>query len=178
MNIYLLSGYIGSGKSTAGILLQGLIPDAITIAFGDAVKDDIARIYKFDRRLCDSQLGKMTTVETQGGPKTIRQLLISHSAYMKEKSNDPGVWARIVADTMSESFSWIIHDWRYKIEYDILREKFPEANIYTIRIERSGITPLDDPSEHDLDDYTFEYTFKNDGSRAELRSELIRTLNI
>jgi hypothetical protein len=178
MNIYLLSGYIGSGKSTAGVILQGLIPDAITIAFGDAVKDDIARIYKFDRRLCDSQLGKMTTVDTPEGSKTIRQLLISHSAYMKEKHNDPGVWARVVADQMSDSFSWIIHDWRYKIEYDILRERFPDANIYTLRIVRPLVTVLDDPSEHDLDDYNFEYTFQNDGSRAKLREALTQALNL
>lgn len=173
MKVYLLSGYIGSGKSTAGILLQGLVPDAITVAFGDAVKDDIASIYKFDRRLCDSQLGKMTPIITpEDGTKTIRQLLIEHSAYMKYIKQDNGVWARIVADGMSSDFDWIIHDWRYKKEYEVLKGCFPEATLITIRINRSGVTPLNEPSEHDLDDYTFQHVIDNDGTRVDLRHKL------
>ena len=173
MKLYLISGHIGSGKSTAGNLLQGLLPDAITVAFGDAVKDDIARIYKFDRRLCDSQLGKMTPIPTpDNGTKTIRELLIEHSAHMKLVKQDTGVWAGIVADGMSAEFDWIIHDWRYKKEYEVLKERFPEASLITIRVNRSGVTPLNDPSEHDLDDYTFQHVLNNDGTRVDLRHKL------
>ena len=173
MKVYLISGYIGSGKSTAGILLQGLMPDAITVAFGDAVKDDIARIYNFDRRLCDSQLGKLTPIVTPDGvTKTIRQLLIEHSAHMKCIKQDNGIWAKIVAEGMSSEFNWIIHDWRYKKEYEVLKEHFPDATLITIRINRSGVTPLTDPSEHDLDDYTFQYVIDNDGTRVDLRRKI------
>lgn len=174
MKVYLISGYIGSGKSTAGVLLQGILPDAVTIAFGDAVKDDIAKVYKFDRRLCDSQLGKMTPViMPDGSTKTIRQLLIEHSAHVKEVTSDTGCWAKVVADFMSAEFDWIIHDWRYKKEYEVLKERFSEATIITIRINRPQVTPLNDPSEHDLDDYMFQYVFENAGTRVDLRHKLL-----
>jgi hypothetical protein len=179
MKVYLISGYIGSGKSTAGILLQGLLPDAVTIAFGDAVKDDIAKVYKFDRRLCDSQLGKLTPILTpDDGTKTVRQLLIEHSAYIKHTTKDTGCWAKIVADTMSAEFYWIIHDWRYKTEYEVLKTRFPEATIITIRINRPGVTALNDPSEHDLDDYMFQYVLENTGTRVDLRHKLQSIIEI
>ena len=180
MIIYLLAGYAGSGKSTAGEILQRACGSARSTAFGKAVKDGVAKIYSIDRELCDTQEGKRTLVTPTNtlDPVTVRQLLISYSAYMKRISDD--YWAKLVVEEImaDRDVPWVIHDWRYRMEYDTLKDNFPYAQIVTIRIVRSGVIPLDEPSEHDLDAYKTKLVIYNDGSVEDLERCLRNTLII
>ena len=67
MKIILLSGYAESGKTTACKLLSALLPEAHVTAFADAVKDQVAERYGFNRKLCDSPGGKQTLIATEDG---------------------------------------------------------------------------------------------------------------
>lgn len=172
MHIFLVCGYAGSGKTTFGnMLCTHLMASSATasIAFGDAVKDEVAVIYKVDRALCDTQEGKKTRIGDEESP-TIRDLLILHSAQRKVDYT-PAYWAEIVAQKIQENSSiqnWVIHDWRYMAEIDTIVSTFPHANIHTIRVRRKGVVPLTDPSEHQLDMYQTQFIVDNDDSLQNL----------
>lgn len=175
MKLILLSGYAGSGKTTACNILSTLIPEAHVTAFADAVKDQVAELYGFNRKLCDSPGGKQTLIATEDGRKTVRTLLIEHSAQMKQTNQNPAFWADIVAEQIEagpKNATWILHDWRYRKELQTLRAAFPSAEFLLLRIVRESVTPLGDPSEHDLDGYTFDHSITNNDSEADLENKL------
>lgn len=165
----MIAGYAGSGKSTAAELLAKHYKDAHISAFAAAVKDQVSEIYNIPRYLLETQEGKRLSYMAHGIKKTGRQLLIEHSAFMKTiKGND--VWAEIVVKNILSANPdiCIIHDWRYKNEYSVLKTNLPKAEILTIRIVRDGVVPLKDPSEHDLDDFDFDCIIKNNTSKDDL----------
>jgi hypothetical protein len=178
MNFILFSGYIGSGKSFAAEQVHKLIQNSQIIAFGAKVKDDTAALYNIPRHLCETQEGKLTLIPEYG--KTVRDLLIQYSADMKYAHGDD-VWAIIVAETIrntSHITTWIINDWRYRNELEVLRKAFPDAQFKTIRIHRSTVQSKPFPSEHALDDYLFDHAITNDDTAEELSNQLINKLTI
>ena len=178
MNIILFSGYIGSGKSFAAEQLNKLLPNSNIAAFGAKVKDGTATLYNIPRYLCETQEGKLTLIPECG--KTVRDLLIQYSADMKyTHGND--VWANIVAENIRNTpniTTWIINDWRYPNELEVLHKAFPDAKLQTVRIHRSIVQPKPFPSEHALDDYLFDHNITNEGTAEELSSQLINKLTI
>jgi hypothetical protein len=172
MNIILFSGYIASGKSFAAEQVHKLIPNSKIIAFGAKVKDGAAVLYNISRTLCETQEGKLTLIPEYG--KTVRDLLIEYSADMKY-SHGNDVWANIVADDIRNSptiTTWIVNDWRYQNELEVLRKAFPDSQFKTIRIHRSIVQSKPFPSEHALDNYLFDHTITNDGNAEELINNL------
>ena len=172
MNFILFSGYIGSGKSFAAEQLQKLIQNSQIIAFGAKVKDGTAVHFNIPRHLCETQEGKLTLIPEYG--KTVRDLLIQYSADMKYSHGDD-VWANIVAETIrntSHITTWIVNDWRYRNELEVLRKAFPDAQFKTIRIHRSTVQSKPFPSEHALDDYLFDHAITNDDTAETLINNL------
>jgi len=172
MQIILFSGYIGSGKSFAAEHLHKRLPNSQIIAFGTKVKDGSATLYNIPRELCETQEGKKTLISEYG--KTVRDLLIQYSADMKD-SHGNDVWANYVAENIRNTpniTTWIINDWRYRNELDVLRKAFPDAKLQTVRIHRSTVQSKPFPSEHALDDYVFDHTITNDDSAEELSNNL------
>ena len=169
MNIYLIAGYAGSGKTTMCVCLTDIIAKIATYiplvtAFAVAVKDDCASIHKIPRILFETQEGKASVVQTSSGLKTLRQLMIEYSAAEKTRTGNSAIWAERVADKIATSMPQdvIIHDWRYKLELECLKSRFPTAKFHTIRVVRKGVVPLADPSEHDLDSVVTDYILQND----------------
>jgi hypothetical protein len=147
---------------------HGAAATTASIAFGDAVKDEVAALYNIPRALCDTQEGKKTEIKAG---TTIRDLLILHSAQRKVEFT-PSYWAEIVAKRIQANMfveNWIIHDWRYMAELNTLVSTFPQAHVYTIRVRRKGVIPLTDPSEHQLDLYETQFIVDNDGDLRHLR---------
>ena len=108
-----------------------------------------------------TQEGKAKLIETTEGVKTARQLLIEHSANMK-KTNGNDYWVQIVCKQIDSSIDiHIISDWRYNIEYETIYSYFHKEKIFTIRINRPYIKILSDPSEHELDDKSFDFVINN-----------------
>jgi len=143
MNIFMICGYAGAGKSTVARYIQSLRLNSVRLSFAQFVKDKVAEMYTIDRSLCDTQEGKNTIVEATHGIFKVRDLLIIHAESHKRKFGD-GVWATAVAEQIKsqpEIHDWIIEDWRFPIEYTVLRETFRSASIYRFRVRNENVNP-------------------------------------
>jgi hypothetical protein len=174
--IFLLTGYAGSGKTTAGDQLVDLLKPygAKKAAFADQVKVESAKHYGFPMALAFTQEGKRSVVYTDHGPKTVRDCLIEYSLEMKKRHGED-VWARRVVDRIfaeSVDVPWVLHDWRYLEEAQTIKRNLDPARIVTVRIVRPGIRPLDTPSEHELDGVMASHTILNNGTVETLRRQL------
>ena len=169
--IWFIAGYSKSGKTTVGDLLTEITKGNHT-TFAKAVKDDVARITGIERILFETQEGK-AALYVDG--KTGRQLLIDHAAIEKERTDNPAYWAVKVGHEIAaapDTIDWVLSDWRYNAEIDYIRARFPERRVITIRIERPRIIPSSSPSEHELDDTTFDYNVLNSGSLLYLGAQI------
>ena len=193
--IFLISGYAGSGKDAAGKVYQKL--GYTRYAFADMLKIQCAQKYDFPFELTQTQEGKNTVVlskskssvvlskskssvvlsKSKGSSacKTVRQLLIEEAALMKELHNDPAYWAKLLAKIIKtdQPKKVVITDWRYTAELANFQEEFRDSPITTVRIQRSSVVPSEDPSEHELDNYSCNYTIVNDGSLEQFEETLM-----
>jgi len=110
----------------------------------------------------------------------VRQHLIDDSAELKATHNDPAYWIRDLAETLKteQPQKVVITDWRYPAELSHLQAVFPMAQITTVRISRTCITPSNDPSEHEIDAIPTDYTVKNDTSPEDLAAALLQIPHI
>lgn len=169
MILLCLVGYAGHGKSTAGFYFYELCRNlgyTLLTAFGDAVKTETAKVYQFPLELCYSQEGKNTHVPTEFGQKTVRELLVLQSALVKQQTKDDTVWAKKVVETIREKDPAfvVVHDMRYLAEYETLKESFPKAKLFTIRIRNPNAPISSCPSEHNLDNFCTGFTLYNDST--------------
>lgn len=175
MLILLLSGYAGSGKDAAALLLMEEM-GFVRYAFADALKDLVAAesglpVETFhDRRLKDKVIAN---------GKTPRDLLLATARALRRKDLD--VFARGIAKHIKEdphSKRIVISDWRYEREYEFFRSVFPDAVIRRIRIHRDTVTAVDEETEHDLDTYQMDMRITNDGSISDLRDLLHKVFRV
>lgn len=172
MQIWLLHGYAGSGKDTAGTLLKDMLPQAALTSFAAAVKDEVAVMYELDRALLDTQAGKQKWLYfADGSHKQVRTLLIEHGEGQKRAHNNPAIWAERV-QLPEGCQNWIFTDWRFLAELETLRRRFPDASIHTICIHRPDIEALATPTEHELDAFPSEFVAENSGSLLFLANQL------
>jgi energy-coupling factor transporter ATP-binding protein EcfA2 len=139
----MICGYAGAGKSTVARHLQSLLPSSERLSFAQFVKDRVDKMYDIDRSLCDTQEGKNTIVEATHGIFKVRDLLIIHAESHKRKYGD-GVWAEAVAEQIKsrpEIHDWILEDWRFPVEYTVLRETFRSALIHRFRVRNDNVKP-------------------------------------
>jgi len=149
MNIFLISGFAGVGKSTVANYLQGLRPKSVITAFAKNVKDIVAAKYDIDREMFETQEGKRKIVESTHGIFTVRDLVILHAESMKRKHGD-AIWALTLAaeiQSKPEIQDWIVEDWRFPYEYDTLRTLFPSERIHRIRVIKESAVPYNKAEE-------------------------------
>jgi hypothetical protein len=160
--IILLSGWAGSGKDAAALLLEEM--NFVRLAFADAIKIEVAAATGIpldtfhDHRLKDVPIAG----------KTPRQYVIEHAAAIR--NTDPDVYTRTVLNKINPARNYVISDWRYPREEELLTAAFGQ-NVLRVRIHRS-VTVMDDPTEHALDDATVDRVIQNDGSISDLRDAL------
>lgn len=197
IHIWMFCGYAGSGKTHAAKHLQSLLNPATTYvtAFADAVKDDVADIYRIPRTLFDTQEGKASLVKTPDGNRKARDLLIDYSLAMKE-AYGAAVWAkevvrriRSITERSKQIEHVIIHDLRFTAEVDTMYKEFHSSSqdsipsefrsvinktavLHTIRIVRPSVKSMPIQSEHDLDDYVTDTSIENTGTVEELNSKI------
>lgn len=187
-HIWMFSGYAGSGKTCAANFMCSLLDPTTTYvtAFADAVKDDVAKLYKLPRQMFDTQEGKASIVHTPDGDKTGRELLIDYSLAMKEAYGDD-VWAkevvrRICAESERRRIRHVvIHDWRYVVEIETLLREFgafsSEFVLHTIQVRRSCVRSMPIPSEHNLDSYPVDIIIDNNGTLDELKGAVMALIH-
>ena len=79
----------------------------------------------------------------------------------------PDIWIASLFKDYTPDSRWIITDVRMKNEADYIKK----LGGMVVRVYRPGISDDSHISEHDLDDYKFDYTIDNTGSYTELVSK-------
>jgi adenylate kinase family enzyme len=178
MVVLLLSGWSTSGKDTVASLLQEYYGFQ-RYAFADVLKEMVAEEFIFPVEWAHSEIGKQKK-PLMGRGRTVRELLILRGQGIREERNDPGYFARIVAEKIQQnknSANFVITDWRLPIELETLETVMQPLKI---RIQRSGLfsSPVVDSfTETQLDSFPFDFTLKNPGTTREaLLQEMQRTL--
>lgn len=175
--IFLISGKAGSGKGAVGeVLERELMKDGypvLTISFGDAVKDALARYYDWDG------------IKDKHGREMLQKLGTEQMRAMF-----PDFWAEHVAKFIAATHKdWayvIIPDWRFVNEFDVINDY--NSDVTTIRVERYDengnvyVNPemTDEQREHvsetELDKFPFDYIIENRGNLEELEDNVLAVL--
>lgn len=181
MAVLLLSGWSTSGKDTVASLLHEYYGFQ-RLAFADILKEIVAEEFQFPVEWAHSEAGKQK-VPLMGAGKTVRDLLILRGQGIREERNDPGLFARLVAEKIQQSentANFVITDWRLPIELKTLEKNLQPKSLLKIRIQRDGLfsSPVPDSfTETQLDSYPFDFMLKNPGTtRAALFQQIQQTL--
>ena len=184
MQIVMLRGWSCSGKDTAATLLQQLDARYVRFAFADALKNIVAERYASEGQTASAlaalytQEGKAALCPIAGVPW--RTLLLRVGA--EERSKNPNVFAEATANRIASHplrpQTVIITDWRYPNEYDVIRRRFPEADLRTVWVRRidQEASPVQHFNESLLDGRTSDYMLVNPPSIDSFR-EAVRHLH-
>jgi hypothetical protein len=166
MSIILLRGYSHSGKDYIGHILCRDYGYK-RFAFADSLKKMIQLDFKCSWEQLHTQEGKLQICEKDPQKRTYRQILIDEA--LRLRNIDAGVFAK---HCCTEIYGFnpeevpekiVITDWRYPNEITILEQAFPTYKITPVHIIREGQnkSPVDDISEHQLEDRCFDYQLIN-----------------
>ena len=187
-----INGYSGSGKDTVGAIIQYLNcprPEASIEEvcanyqehewwleedsgweikkFAGKLKDIASHLTGIDIEDFEDQDFKKTNLGvewwTEDGPMTVRDFLQKLGTDALRNGLHPNVWvnalmADYVAVALEQPSNWIITDTRFENEAKAIKER----DGIIIRVERPGVTPINDhPSETGLDHWKFDYKIAN-----------------
>ena len=108
-------------------------------------------------------------------PDSGRQLLINIGQAFR--AIRPSIWVDYVVNNIKKEsqkyenrgMAFIVDDMRFRNEIKLCKTFDP---CFTVRISRPNELHIEDASETDLDNESFDYYIKNNGSKEELKSEL------
>lgn len=185
--IIAVSGWKSSGKDTLASHLVSQYGYK-QLSFAAALKDLVAKQYCLHRSMMDDpqlkeepllQLPVITTdqftqvihhqlaAELKSGYWTPRALCILEGSL--KRSVNANFWVSRVVDTIKNNPNqkYVISDLRYKSEADTLKMLLPRDSLDLVRVTRYRQIGTNDPSERDLDDYSFDVSFSNMHSKEE-----------
>jgi len=189
-NLIGISGKIGSGKDTLGIVIKNCADSGYEIKkFADKLKDIACLLIGCTRRQLENREFKETPLGEEWDNLTPRKLLQLLGTECGREIIHPNIWvnalfADYVCDNCGQqecptdeedtgqmidsSFpNWIITDVRFPNEAQAIKDR----GGIMIRIERPGVESHcggQHPSETALDNYNFDYVIENEGSIDEL----------
>ena len=179
--ILMLSGWAGSGKDAAAMLLEEEMGWQ-RVAFADPLKTTVAEITGLPSELFfsaakDLPLPPGTVCPLYPSARTPREILLQHA--VRERAVDPDIYARTTVQKILESpqKKWVISDWRYQREWAFLvrcvrSSVGARACIIRARVLRPGVVPSADLTEHDLDHAPMDLVIHNAGTISDLRDAL------
>lgn len=85
------------------------------------------------------------------------------------RAADPDFWVKKAVAKTQPGGLYVISDCRYKNEIEALKKT--GATVVSVRINRFENSPSNDPSERDLDNYTFDHVISNTGTLEELHQK-------
>ena len=150
-----LSGKIGVGKTTAGMLIQQRGLADRLLAFGDPVKDEAARRFGFDLRLAYEDKDRIILhQDLPGGAMSVRRILQWWGTDVR-RAEDPLYWVQRMEAWLGQMDAErvVIHDVRFREEALWIREV--GGRLYQIRPypEWQPGQEAGHRSETDLDDW-------------------------
>lgn len=184
--IVLLSGWATSGKD---VFADTLVKKANfkKLSFASPLKKYTSEKYNFDYNLTLTQKGKASKIffMENGSSVSVRDLLIKEAQSCKD-SHGINIWAEKLFDEIlfydkindkrGEKYdNIVISDFRYINEIEYLKKIFDNAKFITIRINRHSICPIISESEHELDNYKFDYIINNNKSILEFENDIINS---
>jgi hypothetical protein len=178
-----LSGWKSSGKDTVADYLvreHGWV----RASFADALKLLVAQQYGIPLDQLHDPAGKeaplpaypaiagdpfservheMLSTELRSGFWTPRAICILEGSM--KRAVHPNYWVRtVLAQIIGDpTRNYVISDMRYRSEADTCKLIFP--GVRTVRLDRFDSIETRDPSERDLDNYKFDYTLPNRGTK-------------
>lgn len=162
-----LSGYAQSGKDTAASFFEGYERRA----FADPMRDVL---YKLNPWVA-SDMNIQEAIETLGWDKAkvqypeIRRLLQVLGTEVGREMWGNGFWIDQATKGLVGYKDVVFTDVRFPNEYETIKM----LGGVVIRIVRDGVDAVNaHPSESALDDHTFDFTIKNNGTKAGLKSEI------
>ena len=185
--LIVFSGKAQSGKSTSAGLVRDIINEdkdkhefpwtAATIhSFATALKD-IARQYfgwNGSKEIIMRPVVGGRDISEEPVPDIGRTLLLNIGKKFREIR--PTIWVDYVInnikndDKNAKDTLFLIDDMRFKNELNLAKTFHSCVSVRITRKE--GALDLDDVSEKDLDDSTFDYYIDNDGTQEELKAKL------
>lgn len=179
-----ISGWKRSGKDTLASHLVSQYGYE-QLSFAASLKDSVAKQYNLARAMLDDQKLKEEPLlhlpaipsdafteavhnimqdSLRSGYWTPRALCILEGSV--KRSVYSNYWVSKVAEKIKENpdKKYVISDLRYKSEADTLRMLIPKEELLVARVHRFQEIDTNDPSERDLDDYSFDVQLANLGS--------------
>lgn len=176
MKIFLVSGWAGSGKDTfCDYIVKKFAQRYVKLSFANPLKDIVSRRYLIDRRLLDTQEGKnkkiLITKNNFYFETTGRELLINTAKEIRNK--DDKFFINQTMETINNldyDQNVIISDFRFPLEYEEFKKAYndPIYKLTTIRINRFSKPFVNDLSEFQLENFKFDITFNNKGTKDKL----------
>lgn len=190
MAIIGISGYSGSGKDTAGRIIQYLLckhaivpvneiienykdfEQCLEKASGYKIKKISYRLKQIASILTNIPIEKFEEQEFKtkmiNSSITVREFLQKIGDRLREI--DENIFINSLMSEYKENDNWIITDVRYPNEASIIKEK----GGILIRIRRNGVVPINSHiSETALDDWDFDYRITNDFSLVYKLKEIV-----
>lgn len=178
-----LSGWKGSGKDTVADYLTKYY-GFIKLSLATLLKDTVSTMYNIPRPWFDDHAKKevplmeyplipsdpfvvtihsLLSKELESGYWTPRALCILEGSIKRSVSS--GYWLSKVLEVIRSrpGTKFVISDMRYQSEADSLRILLPKNELLLWRINRWESIDTTDPSERDLDNYSFDITLGNPG---------------
>lgn len=164
--VWLVRGRNGVGKSTFvktwHAVLSEVCPDLFVFrtSFATFLRDVVQADYPDEDVYSDAF--KKKQVWKEGKMMTGRQVLQMTSEYLKQKYNDPALFAHVVLGSLKAqrqrlspetSMVALIDDWRFKVELDVISRSFPTQLVHIVS-EHHGHKGVHE-SDVDLDGKTF-----------------------
>ena len=183
--IIMLSGYMKSGKDTAGDHLCSKYGFK-RFAFADVLKDEISEIYNIERSILDTQEGKSQIFHTCNTSTkncqcniTIRKILINHG--QERRAQDINYWVNKVLNSITKNATstqrFVITDWRFENEYYRMKE-YSNTSVVSWRIDRWNDIPYQDVTETQLDHFNFDIIIQNKQDLDELYKNIDNAMNL
>ncbi len=168
--VILIAGWSGAGKDAVGKIIQHKW-GCPRLAFADALKEMVATEYSFPIVWTETQQGKQWLLPHG---ETVRQVLIRRGQEIRAEYNDPGFFARIVADKIKNTLetttfkTFVITDWRLPVELLTLEQELTALGttfrkVKVIREDQKESPVADRTTEYQLTDYIFDEVILNDG---------------
>jgi hypothetical protein len=163
-----LSGYAKSGKDTIGQMLVQL--GYTRVAFADNVRVLTYEVDPEAARLIDLIGQGESDFQTRANKAKLQ------SSYVREALQRVGnkarevlgedIWIRAALEPLHASGYFVVTDVRYRNEVEAIVERGGKV----VRVTRPDVGPANDHvSEHDLDDYPFDWYLANDGTLEQLQ---------
>ncbi len=166
--ILMLNGFHGSGKDTLYKLINNYDANYQRCSLADKAKDLASVKYKFDRKLADIHEEKDIPRQEYDGD-SLRDIV--RKEWMEIYKTDKTKITKIIVEEIKNklkinpNFRFVVTDFRYDFDYNMLCDVFGKKSILTVKITREQAGKPDrikEPEEYALEHFTFDLAINND----------------